>query len=155
MRIDMKNNNYCKGLNRRFLVSLCEWQVYEDLAAPYGWTIKRYWHDGHKKNWDWRDVRIKEVTCNHKYTGAMRYPAITLTFNCQHYSWSLSRFLFAYFKGEIPDGYVVDHKKPNQFDNRLDNLQLLTIKENNRKRFTDNPNLRVNQYGCKKKKELN
>ena len=147
-------NNYCKGLSRQFLVSLCEWQVIRDEFAPYGWTIKRYWHKNHgtAKDWGWRDVRIQEVICRHKYTHDMRYPAVTLSFNSKHYAWSLSRFLYAYFKGDIPDGYVIDHIDNDQFNNDLDNLRPLTIKENNRKRFDDNPDLRVNQWGKRKKK---
>mgnify|MGYP002526378170 CR=1 FL=1 len=96
-------------------------------------------------------MKIQEVTCNHKYTGEMKYPAITLSFDSKHYAWSLSRFLYAYFKGDIPDGYVIDHRNNDQFDNDLDNLQMLTIKQNNRKRFEDNPDFRVNQWGKRKK----
>ena len=42
----------------------------------------------------------------------------------------LHRLVWEAFKGEIPKGYVIDHKNADKKDNRLDNLQLLTHQEN-------------------------
>ena len=41
----------------------------------------------------------------------------------------------------------VDHIDNDPYNNELDNLQLLTIKENLAKRYTDNPESWVNQWG--------
>lgn len=45
----------------------------------------------------------------------------------------LHRAIYAWFKGDIPQGMVVDHidnKHETHYDNRLENLQLLTQAEN-------------------------
>ena len=52
----------------------------------------------------------------------------------------VSRLVWEAFNGPIPAGYEVDHKDNNPENNRLDNLQLLTHKENNIKKYVDNSN---------------
>ena len=62
-------------------------------------------------------------------------------------AWPLSRFIYAWFVGDIPDGdFVVDHIDNDPLNNQLNNLQLLTIEENNRKRFEDLDVKCINQY---------
>ena len=68
---------------------------------------------------------------------------------------SLSRFLYAWFLGDIPEGMVVDHIDNDPFNNKLENLQLLTPEENLKKRFEDNPDNCRNQFDVIKKRELN
>lgn len=43
-------------------------------------------------------------------------------------------FLYAWYKGEVPAGYDVDHIDDNTLNNDLSNLQLLTHAENIKKR---------------------
>lgn len=43
------------------------------------------------------------------------------------------RFVWEYFNGPIPKGLVVDHINSDRKDNRLVNLQVITMSENNRK----------------------
>ena len=57
----------------------------------------------------------------------------TNTYNYKTKSITLHRAIYAWFKGEVPDGYIVDHidnKHDTHYDNRLENLQLLTPAEN-------------------------
>ena len=48
------------------------------------------------------------------------------------------------FKGEIPEGYEVDHIDDNKQNNQLSNLQLLTRKQNMAKCHERNPHLKYN-----------
>ena len=47
---------------------------------------------------------------------------------------SVHKFVWTYFKGEIPEGFEINHKNNNKEDNRLENLEILTPLENNRLR---------------------
>lgn len=44
------------------------------------------------------------------------------------------RYVWHFFKGEIPKGYVVDHVNSLRDDNRLENLKAVTRSENMRKK---------------------
>lgn len=46
---------------------------------------------------------------------------------------SFQRIIYAWFYGEVPAGYVVDHIDNNPLNNNIENLQLLTQRENLRK----------------------
>lgn len=50
---------------------------------------------------------------------------------------SVHRVIWVLAHGAIPDGYEVDHINNIRTDNRLENLQLLSYGENNRKRFSN------------------
>lgn len=43
---------------------------------------------------------------------------------------TLHRLIWETFKGEIPNGYEIDHINRNRQDNRLENLRCVTHKEN-------------------------
>ena len=45
---------------------------------------------------------------------------------------SVARLVWMFFNGNIPDGYQVDHINSDIFDNRIENLQILTPDENKR-----------------------
>jgi len=48
----------------------------------------------------------------------------------------LHRLIWTYFNGDIPEGMQIDHIDGNHLNNHLDNLQVITQKENIRKRPT-------------------
>lgn len=49
---------------------------------------------------------------------------------------TVHRAVFETFKHEIPKGLVIDHKNTVRDDNRIDNLQCVTSKENNNNPLT-------------------
>ena len=49
-------------------------------------------------------------------------------------TWKSQRFIWIYFNGEIPKGLEIDHINHIKTDNRLENLRLVTPKQNNRDR---------------------
>lgn len=61
------------------------------------------------------------------------------------YNIPLSRLVYVWHKGDIPDGYVVDHIDNDSFNNSIDNLQILTVEENLAKRYDDDPDAWTNQ----------
>lgn len=60
---------------------------------------------------------------------------------------TLQRILYAWFFGEVPEGYDVDHIDGNTLNNSLDNYRLLTRSENVKKRKTaGNQHTALKQY---------
>lgn len=60
-------------------------------------------------------------------------------------NFTLSRLVFETFSGVIPQGYQIDHINNDPTDNRLQNLQLLTASQNNKKIHIDNPSFRYDK----------
>ena len=72
----------------------------------------------------------------HKYGKTCVYEYVAL-YNYEKHKMilmGLHSMLYAWYKGEVPAGYDVDHIDNNPLNNDLDNLQLLTHQENLRKR---------------------
>lgn len=110
--------------SRQFLEQVCrvreiDGQFYQDkpragLKPVYKWT----------------------QATHHKYGKTMVYEYV-LFYNYETRKsvlMSFHSFLYAWYKGEVPAGYDVDHIDNDTLNNDLDNLQLLTHKENIKKR---------------------
>ena len=65
--------------------------------------------------------------------GGKGYQYFILYINNVPKSYLVSRFVYECFKDNIPDDKEVDHIDNNKYNNKIDNLQLLTHKENTRK----------------------
>lgn len=65
-----------------------------------------------------------------------RYHRITLTERNKNIKWTISvhRLVAELFIGEI-EGFVINHKDGNKLNNHVDNLEIVTIKENIRHAF--------------------
>lgn len=67
----------------------------------------------------------------YKSGGCKYYPAVTINKDNKQKTWSLSSLIWlGHLKKPIPAGYVVDHIDNDSFNNTIDNLQLLTIRQN-------------------------
>ena len=139
---------YCKDdLTREKLEEMGITDVYWD-EDNQDWWINRYWYKTSPKG-EYRHIKVGicRSVRKHKYVPDKCYPIVNFNYKGKMMSYSLSKFLYAWFKGPVPAGYVVDHRNNNPFDNSLDNLQLLTIAENNRKRFEDHSDCKCfNQF---------
>lgn len=58
------------------------------------------------------------------------YLKYAFSINGRTHNISVHRFVWEIHKGVIPDGYTVDHKDNNKLNNGIENLQLLTAKDN-------------------------
>lgn len=110
------------------------------------WWIDRYWYKNRSKEKTHRRIKITISIRKHKYTQDKSYPIVTFSNKNKVTCLPLARFLYAWFHGEVKEGEVVDHIDNNAFNNRLENLQVLTPEQNLAKRFIDNPNANRNQW---------
>ena len=97
-------------------------------------------HFNHSKMYNIK--KLKPTIVSNKYKNKIyNQPQVRLYKNGNIKHLYVSRLVYSAFKGEIPNGFQIDHKDANSQNNRLDNLQLLTRSENQKKKFKDNPNL--------------
>ena len=133
---------YCKSLTKQELLDAGFTSVeYIDNQ----WRVFRRWRKNSSKNKIDTEIKVTLACGKHKYRPDKYYHKITYSFNRKVVNIPLSRFIYVWFKGDIPDGYVVDHINNDSFDNRPENLQLLTVGDNLKKRFEDNEEAWVNQ----------
>lgn len=77
-----------------------------------------------------RELSVTVTTCRHKYGKDKQYPYVVFSVNSKPKGILVSRLMYAWFVGDIPDGYDIDHIDNNPFNNNPENLQILTRKEN-------------------------
>lgn len=116
------------------------------------WFITRNWYGcGKCKTKTLKRVNIVSLVGKHKYAPDKHYPGIVFSYNGKMISIPLGRLLYCWFISDIEEGMQIDHRDNNQFNNSLDNLQKLTPTENNRKKFSDNPDNCHNHWEYLKK----
>lgn len=135
---------YCKGLTKQELLDAGITDVIY-LKETDEWQVRRYWYANNSKTKKNKTISITMACGKHKYRPDKYYPKITFCVKRKVYNIPLSRLVYVWYKCDIPDGYQVDHIDNDSFNNDPNNLQLLTIEENLRKRFEDNPDAWTNQ----------
>ena len=133
---------YCKKLTKQELLDAGFTSV-EYINDQ--WHVFRRWRKNNSKEMFDTEIKVTLARGKHKYRPDKYYHKITYSFNRKVINIPLSRLIYVWFKGDIPDGYVVDHINNNSFDNRPENLRLLTVGDNLKKRFEDNEEAWVNQ----------
>lgn len=142
---------YATRLTRQMLEEMGFTSVVWDDETKEYW-INRYWYNAgradtkHPRKKVHKRIKTIILTAKRKYVQDNAYPGLSFGYGGHNVSLSLSKFLYAWFKGEVPEGYVVDHIDNNHFNNAIDNLQLLTIKDNLAKRYVDNDCPCFNQF---------
>lgn len=94
--------------------------------------------------------RVKMIR-KHKYAPDKVYVGYAWSYKNKPFMVTESRLVYAYFIGDIPDNYDIDHIDNDPFNNKLNNLRLLTREENLKKRFLDNADNCKNQWDYIKK----
>ena len=131
---------------------LLEWGIWGidwDEEAN-NWKITRYWYKNNSRGKRISHLKISKAVCKHKYTKDKEYPVVVFSYKNKAYCIPLSRLVYVWHKGDIPEGMVVDHIDNNPFNNSVENLQLLTPEENLAKRYEDNDFVCCNQHVAKK-----
>ena len=139
-----------------YMAKYCSQLTKEMLTEKYG--IKALTWDEQSHKWIIsKDSTRKSPGCvfrqfvstrKHKYTPNKVYECVNVydKETKQMKSLSLARVVYAWHYG-VPEGMDVDHIDNNPHNNALDNLQLLTRKENIAKRYEDNKGkMFKNQY---------
>jgi len=72
------------------------------------------------------------------------YYQVTLNLNSTRKKFYIHRLLYIHFVGDIPKGYEIDHIDSNKSNNAIDNLRLVTRKENMEKCLQENPHIMYN-----------
>ena len=88
-----------------------------------------------------RKLKPQIIGPNHKYGKSCKYVFYGLYLNGKFYQVGLHNIIYAWYKGEVPIGYEVDHLDGDTFNNSPENLELVTRAENIHRR-----SLQVNQY---------
>ena len=138
---------YCKKLTKQELLDAGFTSV-EYINDQ--WRVFRRWRKNNSKEKFDTEISVTLARGKHKYRPDKYYHKITYSFNRKVINIPLSRLIYVWFIGDIPDGYVVDHINNDSFDNRPENLQLLTVGDNLKKRFESGEEAQVKQWGPRK-----
>lgn len=100
------------------------------------WEVTRNWFLNSSKT-KMRRYLLKEnvVTCKHKYSGDKQYKAYMFNYKGKMFTIPVHRLVMAWICEELPEGYDVDHIDNNPFNNRPDNLQVISHDENLKKMY--------------------
>jgi len=89
--------------------------------------------------------RIKNSTVGNltRYSSRRNTHLYYWKFGYKYNSYTNHRIVWSLFNGEIPENYVINHVNNDSTDNRITNLELVTVKTNNQK-TSQHSNLRLN-----------
>lgn len=96
------------------------------------------WH--RSDNGQWHQLKEVDIFTPHPYGVGKLYKGYSFWHNKKSYVCPVSIFNYIWYKGDIPDGMEVDHINNNTLDNSLDNLQLLSHRDNIDKRMNGGSN---------------
>lgn len=95
---------------------------YEE-STGFPWTTRKNIYLGYHKGFcHSSDGQLKRINTKNKYGYYYVYSKNKLA------RWH--RLVYEFFEGKIPKGKIIDHISGNIYDNRIENLQAITQKEN-------------------------
>lgn len=92
-----------------------------------------------------KEIRQQTIVGKHKYGKDKNYICVGLIIKRINGDkiqrlFGLHNVIYAWYKGELPLGYDVDHIDNNPLNNNIDNLELVTHEENLKRRRIKGPN---------------
>ena len=101
-------------------------------------NIKFFWHPWHKEYMASKCGKILSLKCNKKRilkprNNGNNYLSFYFCNKREKKNYYIHRFVFETFKGEIPKGMHIDHWDFDRENNSINNLRLLSPKENHNK----------------------
>ena len=94
------------------------------------YLVRHYGRNARSLNRSLKVIKTSIIYRKHPYGKKKSYKAYVFHECGKLYSIPEQRLVYAWFKDDIPANYDVDHIDGDPMNNRLDNLQLLTRKEN-------------------------
>ena len=141
--MESEKREYCKSITRE---ELEEMGIVEVSPDGDSWRIVREWYKNNSKTIkETRTLPIYVIKGKAKYVQPKEYLKVSFSYKGEQRDLPLHRLVWAWCRGPVPEGYEIDHINNNSFDNRLENLQLLTTYENKKKRWS-NPSNGKNQW---------
>ena len=99
------------------------------------------------KRWGYgvREIKQHTIINKNKYGKGKNYICVSLIIKRindgkRQISFVLHNVIYAWYKGEVPLGYDVDHIDGDSFNNKIDNLELVTHEENLKRRSINGVN---------------
>ena len=135
---------YCKKLTKQELLDAGFTEV---KYINRQWRVFRRWRKYNSKEKFDTEIKITQARGKHKYRPDKYYDKITYSLNRKAINIPLSRFIYVWFNGDIPDGYIINHKNGDSFDNRPENLELMAVGENLKRRFESGEEAQTKQWG--------
>ena len=118
------------------------------------YLVRHYGRNTSSSKRSLRVIKASIIGKKHPYGENRMYKAYVFHENGKAYTISEHRLVYAWFKDDIPAKYDVDHIDGDPMNNSLDNLQLLTRKENLARRTLTQSEI-MNLYYAMKKGEQN
>lgn len=87
-------------------------------------TLKQWFKHG---RYEYRRIKGQPLATTDNGNG---YLIVNLNKNNKRKNYYVHRLVAEHFIGEIPEGYVINHKDYDKYNNAVDNLEIITQKEN-------------------------
>lgn len=126
-----------KRLTKQDLIAMGFTDVRWSESEQRWWVVRKWFVNRSKTKMNEYILKETIVTCKHKYACDKQYKAFMFSYKGKVVSMPVARLVMAWTKGEVREGYDVDHIDNNPFNNRPDNLQILSHDDNLKKMYED------------------
>lgn len=129
------DTKYTPELTKDYLMNDLGLEIFEDETSPTGWIVTQTNPRTGKVHVC--PQRLSNTKIKYIIAVVTDYPEYRLTKSRSGKTIALHRIIYVLKKENIPLGYTVDHIDNNPWNNKIENLQLLTRGENTLKALGD------------------